>query len=165
MNKTLLKIIFFWQKPKIVVVTGSGNLELTKRFISRILPDSFLLEKRILLTEFWDENCSKNKKHLILNYDDENARKIKKESPIKVLTFGFWAGADLKASDVNINGGINFKINYQGNIVPVWLENLIGKDQIYAALAAAAVGCALGLNLVEISEALKKHSPAIDKNR
>ncbi|MDO8559330.1 MAG: cyanophycin synthetase, partial [bacterium] len=40
-------------------------------------------------------------------------------------------------------------------IVPCWLENLFGKDNIYAALAASAVGLALGLNLVEVSQALK----------
>lgn len=93
-----------------------------------------------------------NRAHLILNFDDETVREIKNKSKAHVLTFGFGARADMRVSDVS---GTNFKINFEGNIVPVWLEGLSGKEHIYAALAAAAVGEALGLNLVEISEALR----------
>jgi len=155
MNKTLLKLLFFWQKPKIVVATNSASLELTKNFIVHILPEPFLLEKKVLIIASQEQIYLKGKKYLILNYDDENARKIKRESPAKVLTFGFWAGADFRASDVKINGGINFKINYQGNTVPVWLKSFSNKEHIYAAWAAAAVGEVLNLNLVEVSEALR----------
>ena len=53
------------------------------------------------------------------------------------------------------NGGTNFKINYQGKIVPFWLESS-SKEQIYSVLAAVAVGVVSGLNLVEISQSLKE---------
>lgn len=93
---------------------------------------------------------------LILNFDDETVKKIGEESDIPFLTFGFQKNADLWASDLNIDKlSTNFKINYEGNIVPVWLENLFGKANAYAALAAAACGIKLGLNLVQISQALK----------
>ena len=51
--------------------------------------------------------------------------------------------------------GISFKIEYQGSIVPVRMTRVLGKQQTYAAAAAAVVGVSFGLNLVEISEALK----------
>ena len=96
--------------------------------------------------------------HLVLNFDDETVRDIKNSSRAHSLTFGFGVRADMKASDIVLTqppaSGTNFKIDYQGNIVPVWLEKLFGKEQIYAALAAVAVGEILGMNLVEISKAL-----------
>jgi UDP-N-acetylmuramyl pentapeptide synthase len=94
---------------------------------------------------------------LILNSDDRIPLQIKSECQARILTFGFGETALFRASDVRLNKGTNFKINYKGNIVPVWLEKLFGREQIYAALTAAAVGTTLNLNLVEISQALKSY--------
>ena len=99
-----------------------------------------------------------NQACLILNFDDETVRKIKEESNLRKITFGFQEGADFQATDVKLNSGTNFKINYQGNIVPIWLEKLFDKEQIYSVLSAIVVGTILGLNLIEISQALKKIS-------
>ena len=125
--------------------------------------------------------------HLILNFDDETVREIKDfnppTAPSHKLTFGFQEGADFRATDIkyqasegseggkdgkalfDLNTGVNFKINYQGNIVPVWLEKLFGKEQIYSALAATAVGTIFDLNLVEISQALKNYQSLPGKMR
>jgi len=69
--------------------------------------------------------------HLVLNFDDETVRDIKNSSSAHSLTFGFGARADMRASDIVLTQpptpGTNFKINYQGNIVPIWLEKLFGK--------------------------------------
>ncbi len=98
---------------------------------------------------------------LLLNYDDETVRDIHNQSYAHPLTFGMGARADIKVSDVVLTQfpdiGTNFKINYEGKTVPVWLEKLFGRENIYAALAAVAVGETLGLNLVEISVALKRY--------
>ena len=95
--------------------------------------------------------------NLILNFDDESSREIKEETQAPALTFGFQKGADFLATDIKENRGTNFKINYEGNIVPCWLENLFGKEQIYSALAAIACGVIFDLNLVDISQSLKKY--------
>lgn len=95
--------------------------------------------------------------YLILNFDDETVREIKDETNLKEITFGFQEGADFRATDIKLNSGTNFKINYKGNVVPVWLEKLFGKEQIYSALAAAVCGTIFDLNLVEISQALKNY--------
>ena len=102
---------------------------------------------------------------LILNFDDETAREIKTETIAHSLTFGFQGGADFRASDIKLNTGVNFKINYKGNIVPVWLEKLFGKEQIYSVLAAASCGVIFDLNLVEISQALKVYQGLPGKMR
>ncbi|MBU4205020.1 hypothetical protein KKE19_03460 [Patescibacteria group bacterium] len=92
---------------------------------------------------------------LILNFDDKTIRAIDNATNLKNFTFGFQEGADFRASDVHTNTGTNFKINYKGKIIPVWQEKLIGKEYIYSSLATSCVGIVLGLNFVEISEALK----------
>ncbi len=100
---------------------------------------------------------------LILNFDDETVREIKDETNLKEITFGFQEGADLRATDIKLNTGTNFKINYKGNIVPVWLEKLFGKERVYSALSAAALGTIFDLNLIEISQALKNYYSSIKK--
>jgi len=99
-----------------------------------------------------------SKGYLVLNFDDETVREIKdKTNVLNELTFGFQERADFKASDIRLNGGTNFKVNHKGYVVPVWLNKLFGKEQIYAALAAASCGNIFGLNLVEVSQALKNY--------
>jgi len=91
----------------------------------------------------------------IANLDDERIKKIKAGADVKEIGFGFEEGVDLRATDICSRLGVNFKVNYQGSFVPVWLEGASEKEQIYSALAAIAVGVILGLNLVEISQILK----------
>ncbi len=106
---------------------------------------------------------------LVLNFDDETARELKSKTVSHCLTFGLQGEADFSASDIVLtqfpSPGTNFKVNYRGNIVPVWLKNLFGKEQIYVALATAAVGSLLDLNLVEVSEGLKDYSGLDGKMR
>jgi UDP-N-acetylmuramyl pentapeptide synthase len=94
--------------------------------------------------------------YLILNADDETVMNLKDKNQNKSLTFGLAARADLRATDLAVSeNGTNFKINYEGNSVPIWLPDSFGKTAIYSALAAIGAGEALGLNLIEISQALK----------
>ena len=59
-------------------------------------------------------------------------------------------------TDDQISGGLSFKLNYEKSSVPFRLANALGRHQVYAALAAAAVGLHFKMNLVEISQALEK---------
>ncbi len=97
--------------------------------------------------------------YLVFNFDDETTRGIKDGINAKTFSFGLQEKADFFASDIKINGSTNFKVNYHGNIVPIWLEGVCNREQIYSALAAIAVGTIFGLNLVEISQALKGLTP------
>jgi len=69
--------------------------------------------------------------------------------------------SELQVSDIKLNGGINFKINYQGSIVPFWLAADSGiteetaEPKIQEALRIISVSLAHGLNLVEISQSLR----------
>ena len=82
----------------------------------------------------------------------------------EVITYGFGEGADLRATDVNIMtdektgwpSGLNFKVLYKGNVVPVFLPGVVAKSAISAALVGLSVGTIFGVNLVEGSKGLAK---------
>ncbi len=69
--------------------------------------------------------------------------------------------AELEVSDVNLSNGINFKVSYKGSIVPFWLKgeasisNEASQAKIQDAISTIAIGLALNLNLVEVSQILK----------
>lgn len=98
----------------------------------------------------------------ILNYDNKLSREMAEVSRAQVITFGLQDGAKLQAQDIKYNfvkggyelTGINFKLSYAGSIVPVFMKNIISPVSIYAALAAAACGLHLGINLVDIASSL-----------
>ncbi|HPV70332.1 MAG TPA: UDP-N-acetylmuramoyl-tripeptide--D-alanyl-D-alanine ligase [Candidatus Magasanikbacteria bacterium] len=102
----------------------------------------------------------------VINYDDELVKEVQEKTKGQIISFGFNDGADLQASDLKIiqeleNGllalkGESFKLTYHGSVVPVVLNGIIGQPAVYAALAGAAVGLVLGMNLVDILEALKR---------
>ncbi|MBI3631243.1 MAG: hypothetical protein HY219_00035 [Candidatus Staskawiczbacteria bacterium] len=100
---------------------------------------------------------------LILNFDEKIIYEINKITNLKNFSFGFSEKADFVISDVNeTENNTNFKLNYKGNIVPIWLKKVLGKKEIYNVLPAICVGILLGLNIVEMSETLKNLGP-IDK--
>jgi UDP-N-acetylmuramoyl-tripeptide--D-alanyl-D-alanine ligase len=84
-----------------------------------------------------------------------------------ILTYGFDQDATIRVSDVeHVSSeegkplGTTFKLNYHDTFVPIRIEGSLGKSQAWSAAAAATVGSALGLNLVQVSEALRNyHGP------
>ena len=150
-DKEIKKFGFFLKNSSrtILVITPVGDIPYDKEFFSGAKEE---VKEVTLLAKTLPAQTN-----LILNFDDETVREIDDVTNLKTLTFGFGERADFKASDVKLNMGTNFKVNYKGNIVPVWLEKLFGKEQIYAALSAVAVGTIFDLNLVEISQALKNY--------
>ncbi len=99
----------------------------------------------------------------ILNGDDELVRGMEKNLKAQVLTFGYNENLSVRAIDLEYQSeagdltGAKFKVLAGGSAVPVFLPRVIGQHQTYSALAATAVGVALGLNLVEISEGLRNY--------
>ena len=101
--------------------------------------------------------------YLVLNSDDEAVREINGFSNLNALTFGLREASGFQASDIKINDGINFKLNYKGNIIPVRLPYLFEKEQIYPILAVFCVVIILNLNLIKITENLKNYKDLSDK--
>ena len=134
-----------------------NNQEQVKIIAADILGSSFKVGREVLFVDDIEKTNLSSRECLIFNFDKGGLRRIKEKAPdAKLLTFGLQEGASFQASDLRQNGDTNFKINYQGKIVPVWLVGTKNREEIYSVLAAAAIGALLGLNLVEISQALKK---------
>ncbi|NTU99227.1 hypothetical protein HGA64_04470 [Candidatus Falkowbacteria bacterium] len=148
-------------KPKIGVVTLIGPMHLEQ--FGTI--DKIEKEKGGLITSLPSSGWA------IVNYDDERCRNIGKNSHSKTLTYGFDAKAMVRAVELFYSFenegeqsktllGVSFKLSYDGSTVPMLLPNVLGTGAIYSALAAAAVGVAFNMNLVDISQALRNLNPA-----
>lgn len=116
-------------------------------------------EKGVLAKELDEKSLA------ALNADNPHTLKMKEQIRARVVSFGFSEAADMRATDVLINHsngetdgvmrGLSFKLNFKGTSMPMRLNNILARHQIYAALAAAAVGTEFGMNLVEICSALE----------
>lgn len=183
MLNIFLKIKFLLRKPKVVIIIGQEK-KAAKEAISRVLKPYFKLGQDVFIFETEDKKINKfsfflknsqlpiliingtseifliknlpANTYFILNCDEEKIKGVLDDfDNLKTMKFGFKEKNDIFASDIKENGGTNFKVNYKGKIVPFWLAGLFNKEQVYAGLAAISVGIILGLNLVEISQALK----------
>ena len=135
-------------KPFISVVTAVGPSHL--EFFDRI--ESIAEEKSKIVSSLHKKGKA------VLNYDDPYAQAMAAKHKGSVIYYGFDQDADLKAADVFYSpSGITFKVHFRGNVVPVHLPGALGSPNVYAALAAAGVGIAMGVNLVDIGKALESY--------
>jgi len=118
-------------------------------------------EKRIIISHLRRDGFA------VLNFDDELVMENAGVTKAAVLTYGLKEGAAIRATDVNVlfddSGwrpvGLNFKVHYKGNVVPVFLPGALSESFIPAALAAIAVGSIFGVNLVSAAESLRQFAP------
>ena len=96
----------------------------------------------------------------VLNADDPYVSQFGRDFHGKVLTFGIEHAADVRAEDVNSLGGegSRFRVDFENQAADVRLP-LIGRHNVYNALAALAVGVDRGVTLDEGAGALAKLRP------
>ncbi len=161
-------------KPNIAVVTAIGGIPAHVEFFKDAR--EIAAEKGKLIAALPVEGWA------ILNRDDCAAADMREKTPAHILTFGRESHAEVriifndapvknsasqnaalpdqsKAENTVLPKGIAFKLEYNGSVVPVRLEGAFGLPPAYAAAAAAGAGLALGMNLIEISEALAGWRP------
>jgi len=140
-------------QPKIAIITTIGPSHL--KFFNSL--DNIRKEKSKLVKNIKQGGWA------VINYDNEQTRKIINYSKVKVQTFGLQEKAMIKAQEIIFNQnqennelkGINFKLCYNGSFVPVLLPNSLGKQAVYSALIGATIGIIYNLNLLEISNSLR----------
>jgi UDP-N-acetylmuramoyl-tripeptide--D-alanyl-D-alanine ligase len=150
-------------KPDVSVVTAIGQIPVHVEFFAG--PEDVAKEKSRLVSALSEKGIA------VLNFDDLTVLEMKEKAKGKYLTFGFGEGSDVKAVNYTLRQtvggspfdkaqgkpeGVAFKIANQGSTIPVRLQNTFGKPQVYSALAAACVGLAFKMDMVEISTALLK---------
>ena len=152
-----IKRLVRWLRPEMGVVTGLGNeVPVHVEFFKNI--DELVEEKSNLLRALSRDGQA------IVNRDDARAWEMRSESKAPVTGYGFSPGSDILGSDLHITysnsgepTGMVFRLDYDGKSVPVRLSGVLGKGSAYGALGAATVGLELGINLIQISEALSMH--------
>lgn len=140
-------------RPDIAVVTAVGDIPVHVEFFSGA--EGVAREKARLVEALAPSG------HAVLNIDDDLVLAMKNKTKARISTFGFTEGATVRVSgfelrsDNNMPIGVAFKIHSGANsFVPVEINGSLGKSQAYSASAAAAVGMIMGMNLVDISNAL-----------
>jgi UDP-N-acetylmuramoyl-tripeptide--D-alanyl-D-alanine ligase len=111
-------------------------------------------EKAALVRALPADGCA------VLNADDPRVAGMARDTAARVLTYGRAAGADVRAADEPREeaGGLRFTLEAAGRRAPVTLA-LAGRHNAGNALAAAAAGVALGLDLDAIAAGLAAARP------
>ncbi|MBI3632865.1 MAG: UDP-N-acetylmuramoyl-tripeptide--D-alanyl-D-alanine ligase [Candidatus Vogelbacteria bacterium] len=161
-----IKKFISWIRPEMVVVTRIGETPVhVENFSSR---DELIKEKMELVKALRPGG------YLILNADDPDVLRMKDMVlGAQVVTFGFSPKANLRASNyhiaynevehVKMPCGIGFRIDYVGNVIPIRVSGIIGRHNVYSALAACAVGISLRVNFIIMAEAVAKYERPVGR--
>ncbi|MGB9885536.1 MAG: UDP-N-acetylmuramoyl-tripeptide--D-alanyl-D-alanine ligase [Moorellales bacterium] len=92
----------------------------------------------------------------VLNYDDLYCRSLGERYPCRVCYFGLGEGAEVRAEQIEVTPqGYRFQVRMAGRTQPVSLP-LWGRHNVLNALAALALGQAVGLEPEVMAEALSR---------
>jgi UDP-N-acetylmuramoyl-tripeptide--D-alanyl-D-alanine ligase len=143
-----------WLKPDIAVITKVSDIPVHVEFFPS--PEAVLTEK-FFLAKALKENGT-----LIISADDPKLVEASKNFKQKIITFGITNQATVMASNIemSVTNGVSFKLNYEGNSIPVSIKGALGIQQIYPALVATAVGIARNVPILNVVEPLKSHKPS-----
>lgn len=92
---------------------------------------------------------------VVLNADDERVHAMRELTQATVFTYGFSKTADVRAENLQLTayGSFNFDLVYRNDRYPASIP-MLGEHNVLNALAAAAVGIAVGMEIEDISRAL-----------
>ncbi len=154
-----IKRISKWLYADVVVITRISSTPVHIEFFKSL--NHLIEEKSYLL------NTVKKNGLAVLNADDSIVSELKHKTKNRVVTFGWNEEANIQASNIQIlytkykgrqvPDGINFKINYSGNSLPVVIEGVFGQNHVCAALVALSIAHGLELNMVTAIEALRSY--------
>lgn len=150
-----IKQVMKWVHPDVAVVTRLPDHPVHVEFFNS--PDEVKKEKAELVRALNEHGA------FIANMDDPSVIALKELTAARLLTYGFSEEAQVRGGYVNVDYeerdgyrqpvGMIFRVDWQGNSVPVRLPGVLGKQPCEAALAALSVGVARGESLLRMSEA------------
>ena len=138
-------------KPSIAVVTGINPTHSEPELLGSL--EGVIKEKRKLLQILPKDGLA------ILNWDDENVRKMVRLTKAKVLKYGTSPKYDFWADKIKVDfSGTSFILHYENKKFAI-KTGLVGRHFIHECLAAAAVGINQGLTWGQIKNGLSKLKP------
>ncbi len=148
-----IKKITKWLKPDVTVLTAFPKVPTHVEFFKD--REAVIKEKKYLV------DALKHNGILVVNGDDEDSMKIMDGSKNISIVYGTTKLSDLVATEaVNYYGddghieGLTFKVEYNGNVIPIVIKGSLGAKSIYSPLAAIALGLTQKINIVKSAEAL-----------
>jgi UDP-N-acetylmuramoyl-tripeptide--D-alanyl-D-alanine ligase len=132
-------------KPNISIVTNVGHAHIGEvGSIEKIALAKSEIVRKLSASDF-----------AILNFDDPLVRAMASETKAKIINYGLSTKADISAQDLETHssGATSFKLLFKNESANVDLP-IPGEHNVINALAAAAVGLTLGMQLSEIAKAL-----------
>jgi UDP-N-acetylmuramoyl-tripeptide--D-alanyl-D-alanine ligase len=153
-----------WLKPDVVVITHLPEIPVHIEFFPTL--ESIVEEKISLARNLKKEGI------LVLNGDDEKIMKAKEKLPFRSFTFGQKESVDIRASNIQIQepsdiaqGGLNFKIDFDGKTFPVNLPHVYSEGYVSVALAAISVAYATGMNMITAISEIKNYETPPGRSR
>ncbi|MBI1999335.1 MAG: hypothetical protein HYS74_01625 [Parcubacteria group bacterium] len=142
-----------WIAPDVVVITRFGEAPVHVEFFDS--RDALVREKSHLA------HAVKADGVLVLNADDPDVARLRESiHGRRLVAYGMSEGANVRGSHAEVRFedgepvGMQAKVAYDGNVFPLVMRGTLGMPILEAALAALAVGSALGVNLVSALPAL-----------
>ncbi len=136
-----------WLRPHIVVITRLPEVPVHIEFFPTL---QSLIEEKISLARYLRKEGT-----LILNADDERVLEAKEIIHARTVTYGVNPVANIRATNVQLlppsdmgAGGLTFKLEFEGKILPVLLPNIYAESFMSVALAALAVAYVTNQNMV-----------------
>lgn len=156
-----IRSIGSWLAPDVVVVTRLAEVPVHVEFFPSV--EALIEEKAALVDSLRDGGL------LVLNADDADVLAFRDRAPrSNGVTFGTGKGSAVvgshyetvyEAEDRRFPTGVTFRVDVQGNSVPVRISDALGRQLMYCVLAAFAVAVGEGLNLVRAAEILRTFEP------
>lgn len=117
--------------------------------------DNYRFAKSLLFAQLGNQYDVKMMKTAVLNADDEASELFAKVTPARVVTYGIDKPSDVRAENIQITSrGTSFVVQSFAGSIEMNLQ-LIGKFNVYNALAATAVALVEGFSLAEIKRSLE----------
>lgn len=146
-----------WLKSDVVIITAIGETPAHIEFFDS--REHLVKEKSGLIKTLKKDGL------LILNNDDQAVLEMKEKTKNRVITFGFKENSDIKGSgdaifydDQGKPDGLLFRVDEDGNSLPVVIERVFGKNHVYASLGALALVSGLKFNILEAINKLKNYN-------
>lgn len=118
--------------------------------------ENYRYAKSLLFSQLGNSYDPDRLKTAVLNADDEASGLYATVTPARVLTYGIDHPADVRATDIEVTGkGTAFTVQTYAGSLRMNLK-LMGKFNVYNALAATAVALAEGISLEAIRNSLEE---------
>ncbi|MBA9085230.1 UDP-N-acetylmuramoyl-L-alanyl-D-glutamate--2,6-diaminopimelate ligase [Fontibacillus solani] len=119
--------------------------------------DEYRAAKGLLFSRLGNvyQNDYSERSYAVLNADDEASIYFAKQTAAEVITYGVEHEADLRASNISITAkGTSFHVDSFAGSIDISLR-MVGKFNVYNALAAIAAALIEGISLKDIKKSLE----------